>query len=143
MGQGGRNRQQFIQQLQQAFADAEVSLLQTNTLIGENIVVEDDEDEKSLPALETMRQQPVLRTSGSTQALPRGALPTLAGNGHVRRQPCLFSSDQVKPNVAATVASFNGNGRHEESNTPPRQETSPSSDEDGHTKPPIPRPRAC
>src|SRR5690606_18444333 len=105
--------------LQQAFAEANASLRQANTLIGEYSIVDDDEDEE----LETAITGELIR--------PR-PLPAIAGNGHVTRQPSLFSGDQVKPNGAAAAATFNGNGRDEEINTAPRQETSLSSDEDGN-----------
>ena len=110
--------------LQQAFAEANASLRQANTLIGEYSIVDDDEDDELLPALETVPQQPV-------PSLSKGPLP-IAGNGHVTRQPSLFSGDQVKPNGAAAAATLSRNGK-------PHQQEEVTSSDDG--KPPVPRPR--
>lgn len=128
--------------LQQAFAEANASLRQANTLIGEYTVVEEDDDKRPLPALETIRQWPVLNTSaGAAQALSRGSLPVLAGNGHVTCQPSLFSGDPVKLNGMTAVASPNGNDRNGDTNTLPQQETFNSACGEDNTKPPVPRPR--
>jgi hypothetical protein len=107
--------------LQQAFAEANASLRQANTLIGEYSIVDDDEDEGPLPALEMIGQRP---------------LPIAARNGHVTRQPSLFSGCQVKPNGAATT--INGKEQRRDNCAPhQQQETALSSD----GKPPVPRPR--
>lgn len=114
--------------LQQAFAEANASLRQANTLIGEYSIVDDDEDDELLPALETVPQQPVPSVS-------KGPLP-IAGNGQpangYTRQPSLFSGDQVKQNGAAAAATLSRNGK-------PHQQEEVTSSDDG--KPPVPRPR--
>lgn len=110
--------------LQQAFAEANASLRQANTLIGEYSIVEDDEDDD-------------LETAVTDEPIRQRPLPAIAGNGHVTRQPSLFSSSPVnKPNgVAVTI---NGKEQHRDNCVPHQQEeTAPSSD----GKPPVPRPR--
>jgi hypothetical protein len=135
--------------LQQAFAEANASLRQANTLIGEYSIVDDDEDEGPLPALETIGQQPVtsLRSvqalSGSTElSLPKEPLPAIAGNGQPvnghTHQPSLFSGEQVKLNGTAAAAPLNGNGKSDNNGISHQQEevTPP-----GEGRPPVPRPR--
>jgi hypothetical protein len=135
--------------LQQAFAEANASLRQANTIIGEYSIVDDDEDDEPVPALETIGQRPVL--SGSTElSLPKEPLPTLArngqqangkpGNGHTH-QPSLFSGNQAKLNGTAAATSLSGNGTNGHTSTLHRQETPASSAEDDNIKPPVPRPR--
>jgi len=128
------------QSLQQAFAKANDSLHQSNTVIGEYEFVDDDEDEGPLPALKTIGQQPVL--SGSTKlSLPKEPLP-IAGNGQPVNghtyQPPLFSGNQAKPNGAATSASLNGKGKPGDNGSSHHQEEVTPTD-DG--RPPVPRPR--
>ncbi|HUM68114.1 MAG TPA: DEAD/DEAH box helicase, partial [Chloroflexota bacterium] len=107
--------------LQQAFAEANASLRQANALIGEYSIVDDDEDDEPFPVLEGVPQRP---------------LPAIASNGHVTRQPSLFSSGQVKPN--GVVATINGKEQRRDNCAPHQQEeTALSSD----GKPPVPRPR--
>jgi hypothetical protein len=113
--------------LQQAFAEANASLRQANTLIGEYSIVDDDEDDEPVPALETIGQRPLPAIAGKGQSV----------NGHTH-QPSLFSGNRAKPNGAALTAPLNGNGKsnnngvshQEEEVTPP-----------GEGRPPIPRPR--
>jgi hypothetical protein len=132
--------------LQQAFAEANASLRQANTLIGEYSIVDDDEGEELLPALEMIGQQPVL--SGLTElSLPKEPLPTLAGNGQAingqpgnghTHQPSLFSGNQAKPNGAALTAPLNGNGKSNNNGDSHQQkEVTPP----GEGRPPVPRPR--
>jgi hypothetical protein len=134
--------------LQQAFAEANASLRQANTLIGEYSIVDDDEDDEPVPTLETIGQRPVLSTStSSAQALPKEPLPLLSGNGQPANgqpgnghthQPALFSSNQAKPNGAALTAPHNGNGKSNNNGVSHQQEevTPP-----GDGRPPVPRPR--
>ena len=113
--------------LQQAFAEANASLRQANTLIGEYSIVEDDEDDELEMAVtdEPIRQRPLPAIAGNGQP----------ANGHTH-QPSLFSSGQVKPNGAA--ATINGKEQRRDNCAPHQQEeTAPSSD----GKPPVPRPR--
>ncbi|HUM69089.1 MAG TPA: hypothetical protein PLK31_09615, partial [Chloroflexota bacterium] len=102
--------------LQQAFAEANASLRLANTLIGEYSLVEDNEDDEPLPALEIVQQRPLI----------------IPGNGHVTRQPSLFSSDRVKPNGTATTVPPGGNGKSHQ-----QEEFAPT----GDGMPPVPRPR--
>ena len=129
--------------LQQAFAEANASLRQANTLIGEYSVVDDGEDDEPVPALEMIGQQPVLSTStSSAQAPSKGALPTIAGNGQSvnghTHQPTLFSGNQAKPNGAALTALHNGNGKSNNNGVLHQQEEV-ALPADG--RPPVPRPR--
>lgn len=125
--------------LQQAFAEANASLRQANTLIGEYSIVDDDEDDEPVPVLERIGQQPA-------PSLSRGPFPRLAsngqpeigppGNGHTH-QPTLFSGNQAKPNGAALTALHNGNGKSNNNGVSHQQEdvTLPEG------RPPVPRPR--
>ena len=109
--------------LQQAFAEANASLRQANTLIGEYSIVEDDEDEEPFPVLEGVPQRP---------------LPVVSGNGHLTRQPSLFSSGPVKPKPNGAGATINGKEQRRDNCAPHQQEETALS---GDGKPPVPRPR--
>src|SRR5690606_17184504 len=122
--------------LQQAFAEANAGLRQANTLIGEYSIVDDDEEDELVPALETAPQQPA--PSGSTElaeVLSRRPLP-IAGNGQSANghthQPSLFSNAQVKSNGTTAIMPSGGNEKPQ-----PQEETVLSNDD----KPPVPRPR--
>jgi hypothetical protein len=120
--------------LQQAFAEANASLRQANTLIGDYTIVADDSE--PLPALEVIPQRPGLQ-NGS---------PFTVGNGHsgngATRQPSLFSGGQAKRNGGAAVngapvngaAASNGSHTHREPEPPPAPDLPKA-------KPPVPRPR--
>ena len=136
------------QSLQNAFAEANANLRQSNTLIGEYSIVDDDGDEGPLPALEAIEQQTVLSTlASSAQALPKEPLPTLVsngqctngqpGNGHTI-QPTLFSGSQAKPNGAALAAPLNDNGKSNNNGIPHQQEEVMPP---GKGRLPVPRPR--
>jgi hypothetical protein len=127
--------------LQQAFAEANASLRQANTLIGEYSIVDGEEDEELETAVtdELFRQAP-------THRLPKGPLPTtmwpIAGNGHVTRQPSLFSSNPVKPDGMTAVANLNGNTEKDEPEAPTLSDQAYLVHNQGNgAKPPIPRPR--
>ena len=97
--------------LQQAFAEANASLRQANTIIGDYQMVDEGEPE------------PVAHSNGTG---PR-PLPALAGNGQhangTTRQPSLFSRERPVPRT-------NGS-------TP----AAPAPSEQHNTHPPVPRPR--
>lgn len=114
------------QSLQQAFAEANASLRQANTLIGEYSIADDDEDVESQSALETIGQRP-LPISGNGQPV----------NGPTR-QPSLFSGNQAKPNGTATTVPLNGNGMLGDNGTPTQQEEVMPP---GDSRPSVPRPR--
>ncbi|MCI0395986.1 MAG: DUF6094 domain-containing protein [Chloroflexi bacterium] len=105
--------------LQQAFAEANASLRQANTLIGEYSIVEEGEED-----------EPAMVVTGN-QALGR-PLPLAAGNGHTTRQPSLFSGDQVEPDGAEASVSLNGKITQPEPAAPANED---------RPKPPVPRPR--
>jgi hypothetical protein len=114
------------QSLQQAFAAANASLRQANTLIGEYSIVDDDEDEDPLPALETIGRRP-LPIAGNGQH----------SNGHTH-QPPLFSGSQAKSNGTATTVPINGNGTSGDNGVLHQQEEATPP---GDSRPPVPRPR--
>ena len=118
--------------LQQAFAEANASLRQANTLIGEYSVVDDGEDDEPVPVLERIGQRPFPRLAGNGQ--PAIGQP---GNGHTH-QPTLFSGNQAKPNGAALTALHNGNGKSNNNGVLHQQEEV-ALPADG--RPPVPRPR--
>jgi hypothetical protein len=127
--------------LQQAFAEANASLRQADTIIGEYSIIDDGEDEEPEPTLATIAKQPVL--SGSTElSLPKEPLSVVSGdvqpaNGH-SRQPSLFSNGQVPMNGKTAVITLNGNGQHTNNGIPEQQKEGLSSP---NGKPPVPRPR--
>ncbi|MAU00677.1 MAG: hypothetical protein CL608_26330 [Anaerolineaceae bacterium] len=116
--------------LQQAFAEANASLRQANTVIGEYSIVDDDEDDEPVLALETIGQRPLPAIAGNGQP----------GNGHTH-QPSLFSDNQAKLNGTAAATALSGNGTNGHTSTLHRQGTPASSAEDDNIKPPVPRPR--
>jgi hypothetical protein len=107
--------------LQQAFAEANASLRQANTLIGEYRIVQDDEEDE-------------LDTAVTHDDIPQQPLLVTDRNGHATHQPSLFSGEQVKPNGAAVPVALN---RSEQ----PRQPDVATPPSDEKTKPPVPRPR--
>jgi hypothetical protein len=106
--------------LQQAFAEANATLRQANTLIGEYSIVQDEDEDE-------------LETAVTNAQILQRPLPVTGGNGHATHQPSLFSGDQVKPNGAAVPVALNRSEQpHQPDVATPRDEK---------TKPPVPRPR--
>ena len=113
--------------LQQAFAEANASLRQADTIIGEYNVVDDDEDE-TIPGLAAVSKRPLSPTINNGQAT----------NGHIQ-QPSLFANGQTKLNGETAVITQNGNGKHtDNSSAQPLKKEDVSS---RHSQPPVPRPR--
>jgi len=138
--------------LQQAFAEANVSLRQANTIIGEYSMVDEEMDEQVAVVVNGNgqrhgeRQQPAT-SAGSVQALsgdqsrkskePLRIPEQIAGtNGHPIRQPTLFTNGVPKANGKPAQPHLNGQTKGDDKPT--------KLDIPVHTEPsvpPAPRPR--
>ena len=118
--------------LQQAFAEANASLRQANTIIGEYRMVEEDEKETACPEL---RPQPHLETAVNGKRQSNELLPLLTpANGYPLHQPTLFA------NGTANGKTKHGhlNGQSQDYNDPAGLNDTVDSEV---TTPPTPRPR--
>jgi hypothetical protein len=106
--------------LQQAFAEANASLRQANTLIGEYNIVEGEEENE-------------LRTAVTEAHVLPPLLPVVASNGQATHQPSLLSTAPVTVNGVSAV----GVSKPDDM-TSSREITPPGNDK---PKPPVPRPR--
>jgi hypothetical protein len=118
--------------LQQAFAEANASLRQANTIIGEYQMVEDEEKETARPELRSQsRAEGAVNGNGQTnEALPR----LTTANRHPIRQPTLFSNGTAN----GKTKQFHLNGQSHNQGEPAglNDTVDPES-----STPPIPRPR--
>ncbi|PID86886.1 MAG: hypothetical protein CSB13_02125 [Chloroflexi bacterium] len=113
--------------LQQAFAEANASMRQANTIIGEYRMVEEDEKETACPD----RVEGTVNGKGQTHEV----LPLLTtANGHPIRQPTLFANGTA--NGKTKQLHLNGQSQDHDEPASLNDTVDPES-----STPPIPRPR--
>ena len=113
--------------LQQAFAEANASLRQADTIIGEYSIVDDDgSEDEPLPDLAAISKRPLPLTTSNGHAT----------NGH-SRQPSLFANGQAKLNGETAVSPHN-NSKHTNNHSPQPVANDVSS---RTGQPSVPRPR--
>jgi hypothetical protein len=119
------------QSLQQAFAEANASLRQSNTIIGEYEIVDNNEDEGPMSTLETIEQRPLLA--------PDHLVVTNGHNGRSSQQPSLFTNGHERKARAKVGSDDKSSSENREAD---RHDTVINDGSEGEKNlPTVPRPR--